>query len=547
MSGNVYGKPPAYDNGQQYYSGTQYQGQNQPYQGQQFYPQQKPSAVPQQYQFHQNPHYNLNHDGPGAPIGNSFEEKFPTENNNKRKFNDWPFTILFLLTVGAFTALAVITLRAWSDNSSQVGSGVYDGDDTGTLNANSAILLVVTVGSALVLSVVGFILASMYPKMFIYLGMIVNVVTGLAAAIIYFSMRYWSGGIVFLIFTLLVAWCFYSMRSRIPLSVAIMKTVMSVIRRYPQTWIVSLIGTIVAGCFSVIFSAVVVATYIKYDPKPGNGGCDSAGGSCSQGKLVGMLILVFFCGYYISEVIRNVIHCTVAGIYGCWYYFGKSDQGMPRWPAFGSLKRSLTTSFGSICFGSLIVSLIQVLRQIINAFRYGAISGIGDNECVGCLFIIVDMIVGMFEWMVRYFNHYAYAFIALYGKPYLRAARETWHLIREKGLDALVNDNLINLALGFYTLFVGYISALISYLYLRYTKPAYNDDGNFNVPLMAFSLLIALQIVNIATETIRSGTATFFVALGNDPEVFHVSHPQRFDEIFRAYPDVLQKLNYQHV
>lgn len=34
--------------------------------------------------------------------------------------------------------------------------------------------------------------------------------------------------------------------------------------------------------------------------------------------------------------------------------------------------------------------------------------------------------------------------IAIYGKPYVKAARDTWNLFKDRGIDALVNDCLIN-------------------------------------------------------------------------------------------------------
>lgn len=543
MSQGNYNRPPQPPPA--YYNGNDQAFPQQPQQQQQ--QQQPQEQVPGQYQFRQDNYYNLSSKTEGAPIGPSFEDSFPTENDNKPKFNDWPFTILFLATVCAFVVMAGITLNSWAKTYSATGSGIYDGENTQTLNSNSAILLVFACALALVLSTIGLILARMFPKFFIYCGMVVNVISGLATAIAYLSMRYWSAGIVFLVFTVITAFCYFGMRSRIPLSVAILKTVVDVMKKYPQTMFVSFVGSLIASGFALLFSLVIVATYMKYDPKSSNPGCDVDGGSCSKGKLIGLLVLVFFCGYYISEVIRNVIHCTVSGIYGCWYYFSKSDQGMPRWPAFGSLKRSLTFSFGSICFGSLIVALIETARTVLKMLRNGVITSVSDSGWAQCAFILADWFIGFFEWLARYFNHYAYSFIALYGKPYLRSAKETWHMLREKGFDALINDNLINIALGFYTLFVSYMTALFAYLYLRFTEPNYNVTGGFNAPLMAFSFVIALQISNIVNETIRSGTATFFVALGNDPEIFHVSYPDRFDEIFRAYPDVLNKLSHQNV
>lgn len=498
----------------------------------------------QQYQFRQDQYYDLNATGEGAPIG-SFEEAFPTD--DKPRWNDWPFTIFFLICVAGFVVIAGITLTAWAQTYSDTGTGIYTDNNTGTLNTNSAILLVLAGALALFFAMVGITLCRLFPKFFIYCGMIVNVVAGLGTAIMYLSLKYWSAGIVFLVFTLMAAWFYWCMRSRIPLSVAILKTVIDAMKKCPQTYFISLLGSLVGGAFAMLFSVVIVATYMKFDPKSNNTGCSVDGGSCSNATKIGLLFAVFFCGYYISEVIRNVIHCTVSGVFGSWYYMSKSDQGMPRWPALGSFRRAMTYSFGSICFGSLIVSIIELVRQMVSLVRQSIFGNGGGGIMAQIGFILLDWIVGFLQWLISYFNHYAYCFIALYGKPYLKSAKETWHMLREKGMDALVNDNLINVALGLYSVFASYMAGLLAFLYLRFTRPAYNSSGSFNAPLIAFSFVIALQICNIANETIRSGTATIFVALGNDPEVFHASYPKRFDEIFRAYPDVLKKLSHQNV
>ena len=192
-------------------------------------------------------------------------------------------------------------------------------------------------------------------------------------------------------------------------------------------------------------------------------------------------MFVFFAGYYISEVIRNVIHVVIAGIYGTWYYLANSDQGAPKHPALSSLKRALTYCFGSITFGSLIVSLIQLLRQFISILRSNfAADGNGWGVCG---MIILDFFVGFIDWLVRYFNKYAYCYVALYGKSYIKSAKDTFDLIRFKGMDALINDMFINTALNLYSLFVAYLVALLAYLYLKFTKPEYNSGGAFMLRL----------------------------------------------------------------
>lgn len=36
--------------------------------------------------------------------------------------------------------------------------------------------------------------------------------------------------------------------------------------------------------------------------------------------------------------------------------------------------------------------------------------------------------------------------LALYGKPYVSAARDTWKLFMDRGIDALVNDSLVGIS-----------------------------------------------------------------------------------------------------
>lgn len=470
-----------------------------------------------------------------------FEESFKIE---KPKYNDWPFTIFFLLVVAGFIAVAGITLNALRATFGFQGGSIYDSGNTFSLNTNTIILFSFVIVVAIVLSALIMVFARLAPKLFIISGLILNIVLGIGTAIYYFVMRYYSAAIVFLVFALLGAWIYWRARSRIPLSATILTIAIDVMKMYPSTLVTSFIGLLVSAGFSVLFAVVVVATYVKFDPNENNEGCSVGGGSCSQAKLIGVLVFVFFAGFYISEVIRNVIHVVIAGVYGTWYYLASSDQGAPRHPALSSLKRALTYCFGSISFGSLIVALIQLVRQLFAILRSNfAADGNGWGVCA---MIILDFFLGFLDWLVRYFNHYAYCYVALYGKSYLRSAKDTFDLLRYKGMDVLVNDMFINTSLSLWSLFVAYVVALLSFFYLRFTKPAYNDDGTYYAPVIAFSFLIAAQITRITLTVIESGISTFFVALAKDPEIFQMTNRQRFDEIFRNYPQVLEKITSDH-
>ena len=92
-------------------------------------------------------------------------------------------------------------------------------------------------------------------------------------------------------------------------------------------------------------------------------------------------------------------------------------------------------------------------------------------------------------------------------------------MIKERGVDALVNECLIGPVLSMGSTFIGYACALLAYLYLIFTSPEYNKDGAYTAVVVAFAFLIGLQVANIFTTPLSSGIDTIFVAMAWDPEV----------------------------
>jgi hypothetical protein len=76
-------------------------------------------------------------------------------------------------------------------------------------------------------------------------------------------------------------------------------------------------------------------------------------------------------------------------------------------------------------------------------------------------------------------------------------------MIKDRGIDALVNECLIGPVLSMGATFIAYACALLAYLYLIFTSPAYNQDGSYTPVVVAFSFLIGLQ--NIRCDGLGSG------------------------------------------
>ena len=91
--------------------------------------------------------------------------------------------------------------------------------------------------------------------------------------------------------------------------------------------------------------------------------------------------------------------------------------------------------------------------------------------------------------------------------------------------------------------FIAYACALLAYLYLVFTSPAYNATGTYTPVVVAFAFLIGLQIANIFTTPIGSGMDTIFVAMAWDPEVLMRDHPDLYQQMIAVYPHVQQAIH----
>lgn len=149
----------------------------------------------------------------------------------------------------------------------------------------------------------------------------------------------------------------------------IVETVCSITRQYSATFFVALVALGVQFAFSVWWAAGVL-------------GLSTEGGTA--GNLVFFLV---FSYYWTSQVISNVVHVTISGLVGSWYFLNGTPS-MPRNPVGGAARRALTTSFGPICFASLFVAAIQTTRFVLRQIARG-------HELLKA---IVDCILGRFWW-----------------------------------------------------------------------------------------------------------------------------------------------------
>ncbi|KAH7923359.1 hypothetical protein BV22DRAFT_1015578, partial [Leucogyrophana mollusca] len=169
-----------------------------------------------------------------------------------------------------------------------------------------------------------------------------------------------------------------------------------------------------------------------------------------------------------------------------------------------------TLPLSSIALGSLIATFLEILRLIPNAVRNNANA---SRSRKSALALPVPRFPGDIENMARYFNGYAYIEMALYGKPYTSAARDTWNISLHDRDDALANDSLVSMTptRGVYA--AGRLCSLFAYLYLHRAQPLrpYNAEGQHTTPVVLLAFLIGLQCcmsANALSSALEAGVST---------------------------------------
>jgi hypothetical protein len=205
----------------------------------------------------------------------------------------------------------------------------------------------------------------------------------------------------------------WSDRHRAPLAKLLIQTTIDITRHHPVVYLIALIGLVFQRAWSIWYAFTCIAIYVKWTP--GRTGCSAS--PCSSAKVGGLIFYSTFSYCWTSQVIANVIVCTLSGgIFGggyvlppaiahlrcnggtsrggiCafisvvlsrvgWYYFGPraANSGLPKRASLKSFVRSTTLSLGSIAFGSLIVTIVELLRlflQVVQQYKAGQV----DRAC----------------------------------------------------------------------------------------------------------------------------------------------------------------------
>jgi hypothetical protein len=441
----------------------------------------------------------------GSPGIGKHDNMFPIP-----QWRDTWAAILFYIHAAVFIGISVyafIEVGKLARSPSNRFGGIADEEKLSAIMI--AVSFSITAITSMILSVVG--LGAMYkaPERMLHGCFLANIALTFAVSILCFVRGVLLGGIVFLLLAVVSIIFYVVFRKRIPFSALILRTVIDGLVAYPSMLAASG-GSLLFSIFYMIYWTATIGS-LGFLNKEQIGGSNPTW----------MLIYSAFSLFWTSQVITNTTQTIIAGVYATYYFLHGTGQTIAS-PVIQSMKRAVSYSFGSICFGSLLVATIQTIRFLLQMAN--------DRDSIAGA--IVDCCLSLIQGLVEYFNYYAYTQVAIYGKPYLKAAQDTWSLVKSRGVDAIVNDNVIGTCTSLLSLAIGVICGVLVFFVV---KVFYGKPNEISITMGVIALILSLIISAISLQIINWGATTTFVCLAEDPESLQRTKPELYRAIMERY------------
>lgn len=144
------------------------------------------------------------------------------------------------------------------------------------------------------------------------------------------------------------------MRPRLDFATALLSVVVTSLRDNKPLLVLAIAAIIPQAVWTLLMGVTLYATILTRSREPL---------AISVLQVVYLIMSVFWT----FQVVRNIVHVTAAGTVSMWFFYTNSAR--PASPTMQAFQRASSSALGSICFGSLLIALVQTARFIVQQTR----------------------------------------------------------------------------------------------------------------------------------------------------------------------------------
>eukprot|EP00301_Raphidiophrys_heterophryoidea_P016596 c26197_g1_i1.p1 GENE.c26197_g1_i1~~c26197_g1_i1.p1 ORF type:complete len:513 (-),score=104.43 c26197_g1_i1:676-2214(-) len=341
---------------------------------------------------------------------------------------------------------------------------------------------------------------------FVTTVMIVSCAAPLVLAAEYVAAGHWGAMVIAFMCSAFAALFLTAIKARINFATSILVVVVSCVRQNYSLIGLAFAAIIPQALWSLFILGAIYGTVLT---------------SRFEASIINWLqiLICTFSAFWTFQVIKNVVHATTAGCVASWYFI--PDASRPDKPVTRALQRACTISLGSICFGSLLIAIVQTLRTLATYSRkqrrFPEIARIGA------------IVTAALEGILSYFNKYTLVYVAVYGTNFFASAKNMGSMIRTRGFSAVLNDDITAVVLTFVcavnALLTTGIAILFASLFRSSLKPS----------TLTACLWVGYGIMGVVTSVIESAVSTVYVCFMEDSSALRSSHIDAYNSIASAW------------
>ncbi|XP_071774571.2 choline transporter-like protein 2 isoform X1 [Centroberyx gerrardi] len=161
--------------------------------------------------------------------------------------------------------------------------------------------------------------------------------------------------------------------------------------------------------------------------------------------LIGLQFYNVFLFFWCANFVTALGQMTLAGAFASYYWAFVKPDDMPAFPVFSALGRSLRYHTGTLAFGSLILSIVQIIRVLLEYLDH-KLKG-AHNKFTKFLLCCLKCCFWCLEKFIKFLNRNAYIMVAIYGKNFCTSARDAFFLLMRNMIRVAVLDKVTDFLL----------------------------------------------------------------------------------------------------
>lgn len=210
---------------------------------------------------------------------------------------------------------------------------------------------------------------------------------------------------------------------------------------------------------------------------------------------------------------------------------------------------SLTSSFGSICLGSLVSPTLTFAKNTISicnlrtttSHELGKSSrGIGEQSVLSDPSNLAQLpiVTSPFDGAIKYFNDYGFTFIGLFREKFSESSRKATEIFEIREWVGVVHDQMIEMVMNIIIVVITAGTGLLGLVIEEFDDYSFTSLRQPTTTAFLIGCFVGNIISQVCIKVIKSAVKTVYVCFALAPLKFHENHQALSTEMRKAWGGV---------